>query len=120
MRSLFFFLFIGLFACSKEVRYSKEAMLSKAQAADPSVSLIMPKADQVIHCADYTPVCLSAHIVKVKDLEFIAVEYTTEPEAKAAAAKYRGFYYANWFFDDVAGEPVLEKFVQEGLEAKKP
>lgn len=50
----------------------------------------------------------------------IALEYATEAEAKKAAQKYRGYYTANWFFDDVAGEPLLEKFVQEHLDAKKP
>ena len=41
-------------------------------------------------------------------------------KAKFAAKKVRGFYVRNWMLDDVTGEPVLEKFVQESLEAKKP
>jgi hypothetical protein len=44
----------------------------------------------------------------------------TEAQAISAAKKFRGYYARNWLFDDVTGEPVLEKFVTEKLEAKKP
>lgn len=109
-----------LYSCSKEVRYSKESLLKRAQAADPSVTLIIPKLEGAIHCSDYTPACMTAHIVSVKGLELLALEYASEAEAIAAAKKYRGYYTGNWFFDDVAGEPVLEEFIQKHLSAKKP
>lgn len=91
-----------------------------AQAADSSVTVIIPKMDEGVQCQTYEPPCLSGHLVSVRGIEFIAIEYTSEKEARQSALKYRGYYTANWMFDDVSGEPMLEKFVQDHLEAKKP
>lgn len=108
-------------ACTKELKYSKEDLYAKAQAAEPSATLILPKSiNEGVSCGDYTEGCLSAHTVKVKNLEFIAVEFMTEKDAVYAAKKFRGYYTRNWLLDDVTGEPLLEKFAVEALEAKKP
>jgi hypothetical protein len=108
-------------SCTKEVKYSKEALLAKAQQADPSVTYILPKSmTEGVTCNDYSEGCVSAHIVRVKNLDLIAVEFMSEAEAILAAKKFRGYYINNWLLDDVVGEPVLEKFVTEKLGAKKP
>lgn len=108
-------------SCTKEVKYSKEALLKKAQAADPSVTYILPNSlTEGVACSDYSEGCQSAHIVRVQNLDLIAVEFSTEAQAILAAKKFRGFYLRNWLLDDVRGEPILEKFVTEKLEAKKP
>lgn len=108
-------------SCTKELKYTKEQLLFKALKADPSVSIVLPKSmTEGVNCSDYSEGCLSAHIVKVKDLEFIGVEFMTEADAIFAAKKFRGYYTRNWLWDDVTGEPILEKFVTEHLEAKKP
>lgn len=108
-------------SCTKELKYSKEDLYAKAVAADPSTTFILPKSiTEGVSCSDYTDNCLSAHIVKIQNLEIIAVEFVSEADAIYAAKKYRGYYTRNWLLDDVAGEPVLEKFVTEKLEAKKP
>ncbi len=73
-----------------------------------------------VTCGEYGDGCLSAHIVSVRKLELIAVEFTTEEQALLAAKRFRGFYLRNWFFDDVTGEPVLERFMENDLKAKKP
>lgn len=108
-------------SCTKEVKYSKEELYAKAVAADPTTTFILPRSiSEGASCSDYSENCLSAHIVKIKGLEIIAVEFMTEADAIYAAKKYRGYYARNWLLDDVVGEPVLEKFVTEKLEAKKP
>lgn len=108
-------------SCTKEVRYSKEELLAKAQEADPSVTVVLPKSmSEGVQCSDYSEGCLSAHIVKLKNLDMIAVEFMSEADAVYAAKKFRGYHVRNWLLDDVAGEPVLEKFVIDHLEAKKP
>lgn len=108
-------------SCTKEVKFTKEALLDKAQEADPTVTVILPKSiNEGVQCSDYSQGCISAHIVKIKNLEVIAVEFNSESEAIFAAKKFRGYYTRNWLLDDVTGEPVLEKFVVEKLEAKKP
>lgn len=115
------FLSILSASCTKELKYSKEQLLSIALKADPSVSFILPKnISEGVTCADYTENCLSAHTVRVKGLTLIAVEFLNEASARRAAMKYRGYYSRNWLFDDVTGEPVLERFVQVELKAVKP
>jgi hypothetical protein len=108
-------------SCTKEVKYSKEALLAKAQEADPTVTYILPKSmTEGVSCNDYSEGCVSAHIVRVRDLDLIAVEFMSEAEAIHAAKKFRGYYIHNWLLDDVVGEPILEKFVGEKLGGKKP
>jgi hypothetical protein len=108
-------------SCTKEVKYSKEALYSKATKADPTVTFVLPRSiTEGASCTDYSEGCVSAHIVKVQNLELIAVEFMNEANAIYAAKKYKGYYLGNWLFDDVSGEPILEKFVTEKLEAKKP
>jgi hypothetical protein len=108
-------------SCTKELKYSKEDLLFKAMKADSTVGVVLPKSmNEGVHCTDYTEGCLSAHIVKVQNLEFIAVEFTNQAQAIHAAKKIRGLYARNWVFDDVTGEPLLVKFVETHLEAKKP
>lgn len=114
------FLSILSASCTKEVRYSKEELLSRAQAADSSVQFIIPKMNEGISCSSYSEGCISGHTVRVKNLDLIAVEFGTEEEAKYAARKIRGYYVRNWVFDDVTGEPILEEFVSRVLDAKKP
>lgn len=110
-----------LVSCTKEVKYSKEELYSLAKAADGSTTFILPKSiNEGAHCSDYPEGCLSAHIVQVQSLDFIAVEFMTETQAIYAAKKMRGFYIRNWILDDVSGEPVLEHFASELLKAKKP
>jgi hypothetical protein len=114
------FLFL-LSSCNKELKFSKENLLSMALKEDPTVAYILPKSiNEGVTCAEYGDGCISAHIVNVKGLEMIAVEFMTEANAKLAAQKLRGFYSRNWLFDDVTGEPSLERFVVKALEAKKP
>jgi hypothetical protein len=110
-----------LSGCTKELKYSKEQLYSKALKADSSVTFVLPKnLTDGVHCTDYTEGCVAGHNVQVRKLDFIAVEFMTEAQAKYAAKKVRGYYSRNWLFDDVAGEPILERFVTEHLEAKKP
>ena len=125
MRVFIFPVFLGLSilsaSCTKEVKYSKEELLAKAQAGEPSVTIILPRSiNDGISCSNYTEGCMSGHTVKVKNLEMIAVEFGTEAEAKYAAKKIRGYYARNWVFDDVTGEPILEEFVSRVLDAKRP
>lgn len=111
-----------LFAsCSKELKYSKEEIYRLAVSADPTTTFLLPdKMNEGITCDQYTEGCLGAHMVQVQKLDFIAVEFMTEEQARFAAKKYRGFYARNWFFDDVSGEPKLERFMSESLKAQRP
>ena len=121
MRFFSVVIFLVVISCSKEVRYSKEDLLKRAQAADPTVTVILPSGlNEGVQCHEYTPACVSGHVVSVRGIEMLALEYESEKIAKEAAQKYRAYYTGNWIFDDVTGEPLLEKFVSEHLGAKKP
>lgn len=110
-----------LTSCAKEIKYSKEELFAKAKAADPSTTLILPNSmTEGISCSNYPEGCLAGHIVQIQNLDMIAVEFATEEQAKFAAKKMRGYYARNWLLDDVTGEPTLERFVSESLEAKVP
>jgi hypothetical protein len=108
-------------ACTKELKYTKEELYAKAVAAEPTVTFVLPSGLTAgVSCTDYAEGCVGAHIVRVRGLDLIAVEFLTEAQAVYAAKKIRGYYARNWVFDDAAGEPILERFVAEKLEAKKP
>jgi len=118
---LLIFIFLLFASCTRELKYSKEQLYAKAKKADASTTFILPRSmTEGVSCSDYPPGCHSAHIVEVQNLELIAVEFNTEDQAKFAAKKVRGYYARNWLLDDVKGEPTLERFVTESLEAKKP
>lgn len=121
MRKLLIISFLVLSACSKEeLKYSKEELYAKAKEVDASTTFILPKGISTgPSCADYAEGCLATHIVQVKKLDLIAVEYLTEEQAKFAAKKVDGYFIRNWMLDDVTGEPTLVRFA-ELLEAKKP
>lgn len=107
--------------CSKELRYSKEELYAKAKAADPTVTFVLPRSlSEGVDCAEYSEGCIAGHNIQVQRLDLIAVEFETEEQAKYAAKKFRGYYVRNWLLDDVSGEPLLERFVEKSLEAKKP
>ena len=92
-----------------------------ALKADPTATVLLPKSiSQGVSCSDYPAGCLSAHLVQVQNLDFIAIEFNNQAQAQSAAKKINGWYSRNWIFDDVTGEPTLERFVQKALEAKKP
>lgn len=107
-------------SCTEEVRYSKEELYDKVKLADPTAQLLLPKTiAEGVQCGEYGEGCLSGHRVLVMGLELIAVEFANEQQSMNAAKRFRGYYTRNWLLDDVSGEPILERFVQEQLGAKK-
>ena len=127
MKTYLFPLFLGLLSilsasCTKEVKYTKDEILDLAQAADPSVKVILSRDKEVTNCSngDYPEGCQNVFVVSVKDMEILAVEFLSQEQAIYAAKKVRGYYLHNWLLDDVAGEPILERFVEKELKAKKP
>ena len=122
MKSFFIIFVLFLFAsCTKELKYSKEELFAKAKNADATTTFILPRTmTEGVSCGDYAEGCTSAHTVQVQKLDFIAVEFMNIDQAKFAEKKVRGYYVRNWLLDDVSGEPLLEKFVESALEAKKP
>ena len=92
-----------------------------ARVGDPNLQLIMPKSvDQaVVKCIDYKPACRFGYKIKIKNIEMIALFYDSQANAAESARYIKGYVGRNWVYDDVRGEPILERFAVKYLEAKK-
>jgi len=113
-------LLVLLIGCSKPLLWTKEQLYVKGFKKDASLKFVLPsKMNEGVTCAEYGDGCVGAHIVSVRNLEMIAVEFLDEKSAVSASKRLRGYHSRNWLFDDVTGEPLLEKFVVDALEAKK-
>jgi hypothetical protein len=125
MSKLFFILFFTFFmtSCSKDnVIWSKGEVLDIARENDPTFSIVVPKYIHayVVNCADYRPICVSGHKVKVRTLEMILLEYKSHELAVKAAKSFGGYVKNNWAFDSVQDEPILERFIKENYGAFIP
>lgn len=126
MKMLLFIFFI-LGACSKDKNISKLEMFKLATGANSSFEMILPKdINSGVKCLNadgsfnYGPGCLGAHQVKVGDLDFVAIEYENEEYAKKDAKRLNQCFFSNWVFDEVAGEPSLQAFVNKAYNATCP
>jgi len=64
--------------------------------------------------------CVRAIEVKVGLLKMVCVEFLSYQEAYNEAKRLKQWYYKNWLFDEVHGEPVLEGFLKKTYGAKGP
>lgn len=114
-------LFVAVSCTKKEVIYSKEDMIGMVPKEGPEKMeiLLARNLNDVIPCSDYGAGCLSAHRLRVKNLDFIAIEFNDGEQAMLAAQRIRGWTVSNWLFDDVEGEPVLERWLVEHYKAKR-
>ncbi len=117
-----FILFLLTFSCTSKQDniYTRRQIFDMAKNADPNMRLILPKSigTAIVNCASYKPACQNGHKVEVKGLEMIALEYEKPENAKKSAVAIRGYHIKNWVFDDVRGEPILERFVKKTFNAK--
>ena len=117
-----FILILFLFSCTKkEAIYTKEDLFYMAREKDPTAQLILPaNINEAVDCSEYGEGCHTGHRVLVKGLEMIAVEFDTHANAMMAAKSIKAWVARNWLFDDVTGEPELEKFVKEAFDEAIP
>lgn len=119
--TLILFIFAGCSCDIHDIIITKSMMLKLAQEEDPSVEVIIPKEiTGGVKCTSYDPGCTGAFQAKVRDVEIVLVEFKEEEQARKQAYKIDQYYAKNWVFDDVTGEPVLEKFVTKVYNAKRP
>lgn len=108
--------------CTKsEPIYTKEQMLELVpkEGADRVEIVLAKDINDAVPCSNYGEGCLSAHRLRTHDLDFIAVEFQTTPEARAAAKRVRGWTTLNWLFDDVEGEPELMRWAERVFKAER-
>ena len=119
----FYWPLLLLFLCACEDRPSNVdqlQLLEMARENESDISLVIPKSidQKLVYCNTYTPPCKNGYKVKVKGIVMIALMYDTFEEAYRSARRINGLWFRNWVFDDVQGEPVLERFVQRAFGAK--
>lgn len=113
---LTFLIFLTLFSScqQKEKTYSKEEIWEMAVKEDPNIKIIVATKDEPApQCEDYGEGCIFGLTVEVQGLRAILVYFQSEKDALIAAQKIDAYYFHNWLFDDVKGEPVLENFVKK-------
>lgn len=91
------------------------SMLVKHYPTTEFISYLDP--EKQIHCSDYGVGCDVASIIKVKNIEFIVLEFKTPEQAQNEAKRIGQWYSKNLVFDDVMGELILEDFIKEVFEA---
>lgn len=113
-------LFTGCSSDKEEIpNYSKEEMLSWARAGDETFKLVLPTSvgKATVSCSSYTPSCKLALTAKIKGLEFKVLYYEKQSVALEAAKRIKGYVARNWVFDDIKGEPILERYAKKHLKA---
>lgn len=124
MKIFYFFFLLFFVSCKKPVGLTKEDMYKRARAVNSTFEVILStrEADK-IDCKKYPPGCIYAYRGGVKDLrlDMIFINYDTADNARLAAAKIDQYYIENWVIDEVADEPLLEKFILKAYpEAVRP
>lgn len=120
-------LLASFLSCLQGGRYISATQLWKmAQDSGEPVEIVpvpMTSPERRVMCHHYNmPGCVPAtgKRVKVRMVEFLAIQFKTEAQARAAALKYNQYYAGNWLFDEVTNEPVLEDFLKKYFQALNP
>lgn len=120
MKAWVWIIFILISGCEKEQpKWQRLELLEIARNAEPSFEVVMPEsiAQRVVKCEDYSIPCLNGYKIKIKKMTIIVLEYPDVDIAYKAARRIDGYVTRNWVFDDVTGEPILERFVQKTFKA---
>lgn len=115
-----FSIFISCNSKESLPNYSKDDMLEMAQKVDPNMQVIIGSIEKAaVTCTDYKYPCKIGYLIKLKGLELKVLYYESQENALKSARHIKGFRARNWVFDDVRGEPILERAVVNGLDGKK-
>jgi len=114
------FIFISCSNDGEVPNISRDKMLAMARLADPTMRIKVGSIDKaLVDCKEYVHRCRTGYMVVIKNLEMKALYYENQKSALASAKRLKAFYYRNWVFEDVRGEPILERFVLSHLHGKK-
>ena len=123
MKYLLVLFFIVLVGCTSEEEplpnISQGDMFRMAKIADPNMKIeigTMQKAS--VTCGDYKIPCKIGYLVKIKNMDIKVLYYLNQDRALKSAKRIRGYVSRNWVFDDVRGEPILERIIMKHMDAK--
>jgi hypothetical protein len=110
-----------LSTCTKKLEYSKSELWELAREEDPNIRLVLPSSmNEGIKCSDYGPGCQTGFTVQIGVLKALIIQFDNMQNARNEAKRIDQYYKYNWIFDDVAGEPLLERFVEKVYGAVRP
>ncbi len=115
-------LFFLILSCNEKMKpnFSKDQMLSMARKGDPTMTIKVGSIDKaLVDCHDYKFKCRIGFLVVIKGLEMKALYYESQKDSIQSSKRLKAYRARNWVFEDVAGEPILERFVVEHLKAHK-
>lgn len=114
---------LTLISCSKKhedhgQKYTDEEFTHILNESGATVD----KSGPAINFSDYVPGVnkVSAKSLSYEKLQFFALEFESETQAKAEAMRLNQYYSRNWLFDRVEGEPILEDLVIIKFKAINP
>ena len=109
-------------SCSDDpIGLSKPQITRMATKADTTFTWVIPKdLNSGIKCSDYGKGCMNGHMAAVRKIDFVMVKFDSTQAAKEEALRIDQYYAQNWVFDDVANEPIVEKFIMETFGATRP
>lgn len=123
MKISFPFLFLAFIfnSCSDSPNLNKEQVLEMLREGDPNLEVMVPLSisQPLVNCGEYLPPCQVGYKVKIKNMEVTGLFYEDQKRAYKSAKSMRGYHLRNWAFDQVAGEPILERFFENEMGAKK-
>lgn len=109
-------------SCSSEKpNLDQLQLLEMVREIEDNVELMVPPSidKPLVYCHEYLPPCKAGYKVKLNGLEITALYYETKKNAKESAKSMRGYVFRNWAFDQVRGEPILERFFENKVKAKR-
>ena len=126
VKFIFTSLFIIFSSCSDKETIDRLSLLSLAQEADSTFSVVLaeklgagPTCDMGVPSLAYGKGCVKVFRAKVQNLEFAFVEFDNHEHAKAEAKRLGQYYVKNWVIDEARGEPPIEDFITQAFDAKK-
>ena len=122
MRLLIIMMMAFSFSCTDEKpNLNQLELLELIKSLESDVEVLVPPSldKPLVYCYKYLPPCKRGYKVKIKGLEVTALLYETKKNAKESAISLKGYQYRNWAFDQVRTEPILERFFEDEVGAKK-
>jgi hypothetical protein len=115
------FLFSSCSCSSEKPNLDQMQLLEMVREIESDVELMVPPSldKPLVNCYKFLPPCKLGYKVKIKGLEVTALYYEDKSKAKESATSIRGYQFRNWAFDQVRGEPILERFFENKIEAKR-
>ena len=109
-----------LLGCGENLRYNKFELYQLGQHHDPELKIMLPESiKKGLDCQHYGAGCLGVFKIKHREVAMICVEYQKADQALAFGQTIDSYVVKNWLFDQVTGEPILEKFVHKAFAAQR-